>query len=643
MRTPRSRRIPKGFQALVALALLASAAPPVSAAAETATGTATREGLELRVEALAKRQLEELGIPQDFFPFLRDDARVRTGRQIYGDPAPDIAGSRQPEILETDLRYRYSIAEGQQTLPSVESEVDTRIVVRDGSNGKKLWAKRYDRDAYPFSMRVGNKGRDGVVVVSGLWNFFGTTEESTLTFDAFDARGERLWSREYSSVSYYDLLTWVSKDAPVMIARFDGLEGRADDLLIGLATILGAPTTTTMSVRTLVVDGATGAERIHPLVDVGVDWWPIPLPTGDLDGDGLDDYATTNNLGIDPGDGDSQEPPSAGGTVYSRRGTDGTPIWTTSGLKMALYAFTDKFPDVVAGRTPDIAVSTYVAREEALPVPFPVPDVLPLQRRVWYRPRVYLLEGSFGSVAWHKPWEWAHSPGDVDRNGKHDVVLGRFRASFKKGTTTFDQLAVDGLGRRMWARRSVWRFETMPCPRKVCFGGWGFWFDAASDYQPDRVRDVFLYQEVEQNAAFEDRLTRVYDGRSGRIRFEDDSERTMQPAGVSMDGRGADLVGFEYGSNEVYMTARNGSNRMLWGGTLAGPDKLVPRNSGFWASGFRLRGDGCGDLVVNGYDGNDSFYGVFEGGGGRLLWSRWTGQKGRRLTFEGQKDRNPRC
>ena len=627
---------------MVALALATSVATPASATDETPEPTAA-ETLDLRVKALAERQLKELGIPKDFFPFLRDDAKVRTGRQVYGDPAPDITGSSAPEILETDLRYRYSIGEGRQTLPSVESEVDTRIVVRDGANGRKLWAKRYDRDAYPFSMRVGKKGRHGVVVISGLWNFFGTTEESTLTFDAFDGRGKHLWSREYSSVSYYDLLTWISKDSPVMIARFDGIEGRAEDLLIGLATTVAAPTTTTMSVRTLAIDGATGTEHLHPLVDVGIDWWPIPLPTGDLDGDGLDDYATTNKFGVDPGDSETQEPPSIGGTVYSRRGTDGTPIWTTSGLKMALYAFTDKFPDVAGDRTPDIGVSTYVPRQEALPLPLPIPDALPLPRSFWYEPRVYLMEGAFGAVAWHKAWEWAHTPGDIDRNGKHDVVLGRFRASFKKGKTVFDQLAVDGFGRRLWARRSVWKFETMPCPRNVCFGGWGFWFDAASDYQPDRIRDVFLYQEVDQNAAFKDKVTRVFDGRTGRMRFEDDSDRVMQPAGVSIDGRGADLVGFDYGNNEVYMTARDGSNRMLWGGTLSGPDKLVPRNSGFWASGFRLRGDRCGELVVNGYDGDASFYGIFDGGNGRLLWSRWTGPKGQRLTFDGLKDKNPHC
>ena len=578
-------------------------------------------------------------MPESFLPFLHDDARVRTGRALYAEPAPDLDRNGTPEVLESDMRYRYEIAEGQQALPTVESDVDTRIVVRNGRNGRKLWTKRYDTDAYPFSMRVGHKGQHGVVVISGFWNFYGTTEQSTLRFDAFDRRGKHLWSREYTSVSYYELLTYVREDGPVVVASFDGVKGRAEDLMLGLATSADAMFTRTTATRVVVIDGRDGSEKAHPIVDVGIDWWPIPLPTKDLDGDGLDDYATTNKFGVDPGDSEAQQGPSIGGTVYTRKGTDGTPIWTTSGLRMAVFGWTDALPDVVGDRTPEVGLSTYVESKTELPLPIDVP-LLPLFD---YRPRVYLFDGDFGAKVWHRPYEWLYSPGDIDGNGRADLLLLRWFWWPRRHKSSLHMRGVNGMGDRLWETRSTWRYETMPCPRGACFASFGMWFDGSPDFQPDGVDDVLQGQVVEQNAAFTDSITRTFDGRTGRTRFEDNSNRRFNSAGVAIDGRGTDLLAFEYGDNEIHVTARNGNNRVLWGGTLAGPEKLLPRNSGFWGTGFVLPGDRCGDPIINGWHGNDYYYGVFDGGSGRVLWSRWTGSKQERPRFSERTDRNRRC
>lgn len=631
------------IRAIVALCvggLVATAGVPALGSTARAPAETELDVLFARMEALANRQLEELGIPEDFFPFLRDDAKVRTGRDLFGEPSPDLNRDGVSEVIETDLRYSYEVGGNQSALPAVESEVDTRIVVRKGTNGKKLWAKRYDRDAYPFAMRLGSKGRFGVMVMSGLWNYFGTTGESTIIFDAFDGRGRHLWSREYRSISYYEMFTQVSRDVPIMISTFNGVKGRAEDLLIGLATIVDAYPAQTMTVRTLAIDGTDGAEQLHPVVDIGIDWWPIPLPTGDLNGDRLDDFATTNDLGVDPG-GDSQQPPSVGGTVYTRSGNMGVPIWTTSGLDMDVFALVFGLPDVVVDRTPEVGLVTYVSTEEALPVPLPID--LPLGLFFRTTPRVYLLEGAFGAELWHKAYEGIQSPGDIDRNGRADLLLDKFGASFRRSRTRFDQLAVTGSARKLWKKRLVWKFETAPCPRDLCFGGWGYWRDGSPDYQPDGVRDLFISQSVEQNAAFRDTITHGLDGRTGRVRFKDDTDRLLQPAGVAIDGRGDDLMGFEYGSGRVGVTARNGMNRTLWGGAMAGPPSLVPRKSSFYAIGFKLPGDRCGDLVLDGWLDNDSYYGVFDGGNGRVLWSRWTGAPNDRPAFTDRVDRNRAC
>jgi hypothetical protein len=617
------------------ISLLASFGVPAQA---RDTGEPRKTPAELTIEALAHKQLEELGIPEDFLPFLRDDAKVRTGRALFGEAAPDLDGDSAPEVLETDLRYSYAARQGvQDSLPTVQSEVDTRIVVRQSTTGKKLWAKRYNRDAWAISMRVGEKGRQGVVVVSGLWNFYGTTETSTLGFDAFEGRsGKRLWSREYSSVTRYDLLTTVSEDAPLMIARFDALEGRAEDLMVAFATRVGDFFDTVMATRVVVIDGATGVEHQHPMVDVGVNWWPIPLPTKDLDKDGLEDYATTNNHGVDLGG--SQEPPSFGGTVYARKGTDGSSIWTTSGIEMALFAFTIELPDVVSDGTPDVALNTYVEKNNSL---LPAPIDVPLISFVRYEDRVYLFDGRFGTERWHRPREWIYSPGDIDSNGKDDLLMGKFKIQPKRSRTLFDQLAVDGDGHRLWGKVSVWEHEALPCPKGFCVAWYGYSVDVSPDVQPDRVKDVLFSQDVEQDASINDSVTRLFDGRSGDLGFETDDE--VQSVGVAIDGRGTDLVSHRIKGNKVRVTAHDGSYESLWTGILGGPDKILPRQYWLWADGFVLPGDRCGDLVIDASQDNDSFYGVFNGADGQLMWWRWTGPKAERPTFTQRRDYNKAC
>ena len=593
---------------------------------------------QVRISKLADRQLEELGIPKRFLPFLDPDAaKVRTGRELFGEPTSDLAGSPAPEVFEVDLRYSYSIQDRQQAIPAVDSEIDTRVTVRSGPNGAKLWSKRFDRDAWPIAMKLGKSGRTGVVVITGLWNFFGTTEESTLSFEAYTGSGKRLWRREYRSVSYQEMLVSVTEDAPLVIGVLDSLEGKAEDLIMGLATSAGTLFTRTMSTRVVMIDGASGAETAHPLVDVGIDWWPIPLPTHDLDGDGLDDYATTNNLGVDLGEG--QEAPEYGGTVYTRKGTNGSPIWTTSGIEMDIFAFTTKLPQVVSDATPDLGLQTYVERVVPL-APF-LPAPLPLPTGFRYKPRVYLFDGNGGVLRWHKPSDWLYSPGDIDRDGRRDLMLGGFRISFAKGKTVFDQLAVRGEGSRLWKRRSIWRFETMACPRGICFGGWGIYFDISPDFAPDGVKDVLLAQEIQQNEAWTDQITRAYDGRTGRVTFQD--QDSLQAVGVAIDGRGTDIIGFKHDGNRVRVSARNGSNRALWTGSLVSAEKILPRRSWFWAMGFKLPGDRCGDIVVTGGEENESFYSVFDGSNGHLLWSRSTAPKQQRMRWKPSRDLNRAC
>jgi hypothetical protein len=141
---------------------------------------------------------------------------------------------------------------------------------------------------------------------------------------------------------------------------------------------------------------------------------------------------------------------------------------------------------------------------------------------------------------------------------------------------------------------------------------------------------------------FEDMESRVFNGRTGKMNYRYNGD--LYSTDVAVDGRGTDVAAYKLKDNVIDLSVRDGADKkVLWEGKLGGPDRIPQLNTWLFPDGFMLPGDRCGDIVITGYVGRGSFYAVFDGGDGHILWSRWTGAQGDRPSFTERRDANRRC
>jgi hypothetical protein len=598
--------------ALLVAQPMAAAAPGDRPSRITPDGALGRAEVRSIRTAVLERSLIDLGVPKEALTVIERAQRVQTGRWLLAEPAGDLDGDGTEDVFESDVRYRFTVGGG-----GADDEVVSIVTARDGATGKKIWRKKFDTDVWPVPWRVGAKGRPGALLIGNVSSLLDPAGGTALSFDARSGpKGKRLWNYSFTSTSTGTPVTWVSADQLVSLGRFDAVPGKAQELMLGVSTIAGTLLTSSAATRTVVIDGRDGTDLTHPILDVGVGWIPLPAAVGDLDRDGFDDVVTTNNPGIDPGG--EQETPVVGPMVYARKGSDGSAIWYES-VPMTEYAYAWDMSDVAGSRTPEVGLETYLNGK-------------------WH---AYLLEGDFGTPWWDGPADWMDSPGDIDRDGRRDVVVTRWFTSFAAGRMRFVQRAMRGSGAEIWTRETVWDHDDLPCPRGACARSAGFWADTSSDVDPDGVRDMVMGLYVSQNVALDDSTSRVLDGRTGRLVYESDAE--LSATGVAMDRRGHDLTSLEVAGNAMTLRGVDGRGKVLWGGPLEGPRRVLPRSTGHFSMGLDLPGDRCGDVLVDVFDDGDTFYAVIDGGSGRILWSRWSGAKAEHPSFARNTDLNPAC
>lgn len=594
--------------ALLGVLLLA---PPVAAATPGVTARDLVErNLRLVRERVLERSLTRLGVPEEA---LHMQTRVKTGGWLVAEPAGDLNGNGTDDVFE--VQYRWSITVGDAGAPSPEDETTTTITAREGATGKKIWRRKYDKEAWPIPWDVGAQGRPGALVLADVSSLLDPTGSVETSFTALSGKGRKLWDYTYTSTSSGTIASWVTVNHLVSIGRMNAFRGKGDDLLLGLATTAGTLVTSTGATRTLIVRGRDGREVMHPVVDVAIGWTPAPGDVGDLDGDGLDDVVSTNNPGVDPGD--ETELPSVGAMAHARKGLDGTPIWSQA-LEMSDYAYAWDLSDVAGTRAPEVGLDTWVG--------------------YWH---VYLLDGSSGRPWWGRHADWVHAPGDVDRDGRNDVLITRWSVSMKRGAVRFRQEAITGPGDPIWKRQTEWDFDDVPCPRGLCLGSAWIQPDDGSDVGPDEIDDMLVNMKVFQNVLVTDSGARVLDGRTGRLAFHLDA--ALYAPQIAIDGRGDDLVLLDVADKTMTLEGVDGRGRKLWGGPLHGPRKILPRDVQHFAFGLEMRGDRCGEVLVEIFDGPDTYIAVIDGGSGRVLWSRWSGRKSEHPSFAVNEDRNRAC
>ncbi|MBA2724910.1 MAG: hypothetical protein H0U53_02875, partial [Actinobacteria bacterium] len=382
------------------------------------------------------RTMKELGVPDRILEQIRSGTDIDSTTDVYAFGASDLNGDGIREIIEWRVTYAFSVGTGgQNETTGVEERFATVLTLRSGDDGKKLWRRSYDDFVIPVDTIVAD-GRKGILTIGGLLSMLGTSGERNLDFESLKGtNGKRFWSRSFTSIESDDVLTHISEDAPISIGLARALPGKPMDVVISLATQVSTLFTTTVAARVVVVDGKDGEPIAHPRLDVSLGWLPFSNPVGDLDGDGLDDYVVANDPGVDLGG--PQEAPSVGGTIYARKGTDGSEIWTTSGLELHDFGWAGGLPNVVGGTAGEVALITPNDPQ-------------------WRDFAVYLFDGTTGFLRWKKLGLGVMALGDVDRDGRIDLAMGDASISFKRHEAVFTSSVFAGSGRKIYEQKHHW-------------------------------------------------------------------------------------------------------------------------------------------------------------------------------------------
>lgn len=622
MKARGTARVPARLAVGVSAALILSLVQPARAEAPALLGPPrTSVGTPAAFERTL-RTMEELGVPQPMLDRMRGLESVETATDVYAIGVRDLDGDRSADVIEWRTTYSLSVDVGDQSDPfAAGEEAETVFTARSGKDGKKLWRKKYDDFVIPVITTVGD-GRRGVVTVGGLFSFFGWGERR-LDLESLEGKtGKRLWARSFTSVEAGDYFNHVSTDAPVALGLGQTLPGKPVDVVVTLATEVSAPLASTTAARVVVVDGADGSVVTHAKVDVAVDWHPYADVVGDLEGDGLDDYVVVNDPGVDLGG--PQEPPTLGGTIYARRGVDGSEIWTTSELDLNDFAWAYGIPHVAGGKAPEIAMLT--------------PN-----DPYWNDFALYLFDGSTGAVRWKKLGFGLMVPGDIDRNGTPDLFMGDGWVSLKKHRGAFISRAFQGSGRMIYKKVHRWRFqEGLPCPGDLCGGGWGYGFGGAGDVHPDALGEHYFYLHARRDPNPPEEYLAIGDGRDGSEIMTLDG-RTY-PAGSSIDGRGDDLFRIKTKDGISTIEVLDGlTQRRRLRTVIQRTRGVLPRSTDVWVDTFGLPGDRCADLIVNMWSDEGSYYAILDGGSAKVLWSFWDGAKNARPWFTNRQDLNRAC
>nr|MBA2724588.1 hypothetical protein [Actinomycetota bacterium] len=240
-------------------------------------------------------QLAALGVPPSFLDDFLAEQRM-TGTFSYSLPAGDLNGDGSEDIFGTTIEYEVTFDDTLFLLTGIEMSGRSEVSALSGRSGKVLWQRDYDDFTVPVPATVGRNHRVGALLIGGLDTLVGPVNDRYLQIEALvGSRPNRLWSVSYRSQIVQQGLTYVAHNVPLSLGLFDGLPGGADDLLVGVGEVASAGVSYVVSSQAHVIDGRSGDERVHPTVDVGVNWYPDPVPVGDLNDDRRDDYVVTVN------------------------------------------------------------------------------------------------------------------------------------------------------------------------------------------------------------------------------------------------------------------------------------------------------------------------------------------------------------
>jgi hypothetical protein len=553
--------------------------------------------------------LEKLGVPSGLIEVLAaDQTTTFSGSYVDVMTVGDLDRDGRSDLLAGLYRYEVTFNDSNDPLaPPLQEKVHSRLRVISGRDGRPIWHKNYKSFIWPVRARVGQDARRGLFMIHGLGTWTGPIEDRELRIDALEgASGKRIWRRTYRSVvsESTDVSAYVG--VPSGLDVFDGLPGKQTDLLVSVSDVAGDYSTFVSRTTTNVIHGADGAQTQHPAQDVSVNWITGAWAVGDVGGTRFDDYVVPAERGVAlPSD---QEPPEVGGIVTARTGATGADIWVEGGYEFVELAWVYQLGDAIGDAHRDIGIVTLEQSDPSTLFGFNGLEFL-----------TYLTDAGAGNRIWRKPDGWPNSPGDIDGDGKAEVITRDAVWRQRRGELVFQQHAFEGSGRKLWKRDVVRSYEVGPCPGS-CGAGYGSGWMNVGDLHGDGLQDTFVMNSIQQDPGEDSTFNYTVSGGTGRV--VDSGGQELQAFGAAIDGRGTDVVDVDASGTDLSLTARSGDkDRLLWRTQLTF-DTLFDRRASRSLTGLDLGRDGCDDVVAVVDSPKATIVVAIDGASGRIKWQR---------------------
>ena len=488
----------------------------------------------------------------------------------YVTPAGDLTGDGLADTLTNETTYENQV-EGVASFFPTDS-----ISALRGIDGSSLWQLESRADLL-LPAPLGQDAESGVLVVDGAYTgsagwgggsvgLVGSFGESAqlreLTLTALDGDGGVLWERPFDVGAFAGMAVFNELSGPhqvVAVAQyplFAGLlQATPSPAVDALVTILsrqevGGEIRSVLNMW--IVDGADG--EVAASFSLGTEGSrTAAAPTGDLDGDGLDDLVV------------ARHPASANLRAFSA--IDGEPIWTSGDDVVPFTAFVEDLGDVTGDDIDELAVRGFGDIYDEAP------------------PRVTVLNGADGSALLAETASTISAVGPVG-GGRIGLLTQTHDAA---GSAIVYRL-FDGSGTSLAAR-------SVPVPEDdedtyVSF------MPVAGDLDGDGALDaghVFVRTDGQGGTTTEDRT--VLSGRTLETLLDGDAGI---PFLASLDGAGDDLVLVERSSQDAFrIVAQDGAGgEQLWAQALTA-DPAYTRMGRISVSPADVDGDGVPDVILN--------------------------------------------
>jgi hypothetical protein len=538
--------------------------------------------------------------------------------------AGDLDGDRRADVAVLSQTYRID-GDGPWTTDHIDVEA------RRGATGGRLWSARVtppkpvcehecgEMFAYTGAYTAMVDGAPGIEVVSvsevfdavratvPFIGFPGSVDPSYLfTFDVIhvDRHGRVRPLRHLEGRLRYNQYLLRAEHLPLVEGASPSLAtGPEDDWAYlevdGAFVQVGGRSVdrTTTVVKT--IDGRTGALRQVASRGASFQQEDLDIVT-DVTGDRVDDVALRPAWTFDAPSQGSRTPVTLLSTAT------GATLWTRPAGNGNVYLV--PVGDTTGDRTADVIV--YTAPFPTEKDPHPIPAVL--------------VDGRTGRPLWQRTVDDAWSLGDVNHDGRDEVVTATATRSGR--TARLDVAAYDGRNHRAYAHQLVVTGETGAHTIAAAVSD-------AGDLNGDGVEDVEVgpitrFTVTTPNST--STTTRFVplanlSGRTGAALLRTAGSMSLYD---SVDGQGDDLLVLAKTGARI-KDGRTGRSLLYVGFGIP---------AGFaWVDPSRIDRDGCEDLFVVAYTGSGLVFGVVSGATGRTVWQATRGSAGHaRITASGR-------